>query len=67
MRSKQLKEKYSEIWDQVYNDTISDLKLCLTMAQVDLYEQKYKYSVLERIAHNAAFSACYAVHKFIKK
>jgi hypothetical protein len=66
MNWKLLKNKYPQIWDEVYNGVIFDLKECMPRADVILYEENYKYNKLKRIAHNAAFLACIAVHKYKK-
>jgi len=67
MNWKILKNKYPIIWNEVYDRMILDLKECMPRADVALFEDKYRYNKLDRIAHNAAFLACSAIHKMIKK
>ncbi len=56
MMASQLKKRYPEIWNKIYNRTIEDLKITLPH---DSFSQKD----FEVLAHNAAFNACIALHK----
>lgn len=62
MNYKQYQKKYPKIWDEVYKGMIDDLCDCMPQADVALYESGYKHCRIMRLAHNAAFIACAAVH-----
>lgn len=70
MNWKKLKDKYPEIWDEVYNSMIEDLCDCMSGGDIQQFHDqegqpdKKKYGRIIRIAHNAAFFACDAVRKY---
>ncbi len=61
MNYRELKNKYPEIWNNVYNNMISDLLDCMDGPDLIEYKNK-KTGRIRRIAHNAAFFACYSIH-----
>lgn len=66
MRATKLKEKYPEIWDNVYDSMIVDLCDCMAGADIQQFKEGNKDSRIVRLAHNAAFLACYEHHKTLK-
>jgi len=66
MRAITLKNKYPEIWMNVYTGMIHDLCECMQGSDIQLYHENNKKCRIERIAHNAAFLACYEIHKLGK-
>ena len=66
MRAKALKEKYPDIWERTYNSMVLELKECMPRADVALFEDGYKHSKIDRLAHNAAFICCSEIHKLLK-
>lgn len=67
MRAKTLKSKYPEIWTRTYDNMINDLLICMPGCDIKVYEGEGETSRISRIAHNAAFFACDAVHHEIKR
>ena len=67
MKATQLKKKFPEIWNEVYNGMIEDLLLCMSGMDIQQYKESNKDCRILRIAHNAAFLACYSIHQFTKK
>uniref|UniRef100_A0A6M3M0M6 Uncharacterized protein n=1 Tax=viral metagenome TaxID=1070528 RepID=A0A6M3M0M6_9ZZZZ len=63
MNWKTLKNKYPEIWDEIYNGMIIDLREYMPGADIQQFDNGNKDCRIIRIAHNAAFIACYALHK----
>jgi hypothetical protein len=66
MNWKTLKNKYPEIWNDVYDGMIIDLLDCMDGPDITEYQKDNKKGRIQRIAHNAAFLACYAVHRLKK-
>lgn len=62
MTAKQLKNKYPEIWKEVYEGMIFDLINSMSGADIEQYKQGNKDCRILRYAHNAAFLACCAIH-----
>jgi hypothetical protein len=67
MKATTLRKKYPEIWNNVYEGVITDLCLCMPFANVQQYKSRNEDSLIARIAYNAAFLACYEVHKKLKR
>jgi hypothetical protein len=67
MRAKALKKKYPEIWEEVFKGVLNDLLTCMPGCDINFYEETTEPSRISRIAHNAAFFACNAVHHEVKK
>ena len=63
MNWKTLKSRYPEIWDEVYDGMVTDLKQCMSGADIEQFNSGNKHSQISRIAHNAAFIACDAIRK----
>lgn len=67
MKATELKKKYPKIWDEVYENMVDDLLTCMPGCDINLYNDDVKTGRIKRIAHNAAFFACDAVHHEIRK
>ena len=67
MTWKQLKKKYPEIWKEVYDGMVEDTKGWMSDIQYEIKliwgNQATKENLIDRIAHNAAFLACYAIQQ----
>jgi len=67
MKTTTLKKKYPEIWDEVYNNVTCDLLSCMPGCDIELHKSGHKANRIDRIAYNAAFFACNAVHHEIRR
>ena len=61
MRATELKKRYPEIWNEVYEGMVTDLLDCMPKADATQYFNDNTNGVIARLAHNAAFLACDAV------
>ena len=61
-----LKKKYPEIWNTVYENMVIDLYECMPGSDIQQHKEENKHCRINRIAHNAAFMACNAIHKLNK-
>lgn len=66
MRATELKKKYPEIWNDVHDSMIRNLRITMSGADVEELNKENKNCRILVIAHNAAFCACYAIHKYKK-
>jgi hypothetical protein len=66
MKATQLKKKYPEVWEEVYCGMIDDLCKCMSGADIQQYKEENPNCRIVRIAHNAAFLACYSVYQILK-
>ena len=58
-----LRNKYPEIWDEVYDKIIIDLLSYMSDADIQDYRYGMEYCRIRMIAHDAACHACNALHK----
>jgi hypothetical protein len=63
MTASKLKKLYPVFWDEIYEASIVDLLQFLDKHYKDEYGKSMKNSTIKTIAHNAAFNACYVLHK----
>lgn len=63
MRTKELRNKYPEIWDEVYKGVVDDLYDCMPKEDINEFDNGNTNCRIARISHNAAFFACDALYK----
>ena len=71
MKASKLKELYPEVWRNVESGVWEDLKLLwedLKLLDEDTAINKtISYLYGKRICYNAAFIACYELHRYLKR
>jgi hypothetical protein len=68
MTATYLKKKYPHLWRIMYDGMVFDLLECMPQSDVSIFQDKFiNRGRISRIAHNAAFMACYEMNKEMNK
>jgi hypothetical protein len=68
MTATYLKKKYPDLWRVMYDGMVFDLFECMPQSDISIFQDKFKNAGrIRRIAHYAAFLACYEMNKEMNK
>jgi len=63
--ARELKNKYSNLWELIYVDMINDLLSTMNQADIQQYKDGNKNCRIKTIANNAAFIVCNNINKLL--